>query len=327
MKNSSKKNLIGGILALSLILAGTGYAYWTDTLNVNTKATTGDFGVEFVDLGLYAQYNNETKPKGWSIVDGIGDSGYVADDFFMRGVSDYNKIAKDGSIAEYKKRAEGYNNVDFDAKLKDAKPIPKQVGPYTTANTNGSDKIELEINKMYPGYAQAFRTDIINIGDIAAKLSDMKFTVGAGSDVGNLEDMIGIAVLINGELKPGTSGADYEVFKLAKTLSNGDNTFTVGGVQFIRLSALKNANIKAALKNNEILCTPTQNRMDLFLGVAMDPDASGKYTTGTVENMNPANDDKLSQKKAVKVSIDLLWDQFNVGKDAANPNILVDQNK
>ena len=98
MRRAGKKSIIGGLLALSLVLAGTGYAYWTDTLNVTTRATTGDFSMMFADLGLYAQYGNETLPSGWSVVDGIGDSGYVDDSFFMRGTSDYNKVAKDGSV-------------------------------------------------------------------------------------------------------------------------------------------------------------------------------------------------------------------------------------
>ena len=123
MKRPGRNSFIGGIVALSLVLAGTGYAYWTDTLNVTTKATTGDFGVQFVDLGLYAQYGNETiQGGGWSIVDGIGDAGYVDDHFFMRGTSDYNKIAKDGSIDAYKERAKGYNNIDFNAELVDKAP-------------------------------------------------------------------------------------------------------------------------------------------------------------------------------------------------------------
>ena len=47
MRKAGRNSLVGGVLALSLVLAGTGYAYWTDSLNVTTKATTGDFGVQF----------------------------------------------------------------------------------------------------------------------------------------------------------------------------------------------------------------------------------------------------------------------------------------
>lgn len=47
MRKTGRKPMAGGIVALSLILTGTGYAYWTDTLNVTTKATTGDLEVTF----------------------------------------------------------------------------------------------------------------------------------------------------------------------------------------------------------------------------------------------------------------------------------------
>ena len=334
MRKVGKKPMAGGIVALSLILTGTGYAYWTDTLNVTTKATTGDLEVTFADLGLYAQYANETKANGWSIVDGIGETSYVADDFFMRG-TDYNTIAKDGSIEQYRENAKNYNNVDFDAKLVDAAAIKKDVGDYTTANTNGSDKIEITVNKMYPGYAQAFRSDILNVGDIAAKLSNVKFTVG--SDEPSLTEaakaMLGVAVFINQEQYHPAGGQNGEnVFKLAKALNLGEDAyFTVGGVEFVRLSALEQADpevLRTALEHAEILCSPaTDNRMDLFMGVAMDPDAKGQYTTGSTEIMNHDNDDADSQGKSVIITMDLDWDQFNVGKDTENANILVEQNR
>ena len=60
----SKKLILCVVLALSLVLVGTGYAYWTDTLNVTTKATTGGLDVTFVDLGAYApvSYTHLTLP-------------------------------------------------------------------------------------------------------------------------------------------------------------------------------------------------------------------------------------------------------------------------
>lgn len=140
------------------------------------------------------------------------------------------------------------------------------MGDYTTANTNGSDKIEITVNKMYPGYAQAFRSDILNVGEIAAKA------------------MLGIAVFINQEQYHPAGGQNGEnVFKLAKALNLGDDAyFTVGGVEFVRLSALEQADpevLRTALENAEILCSPaTDNRMDLFMGVAMDPDAKGQVS-------------------------------------------------
>ncbi|MDO4772797.1 MAG: signal peptide protein [Bacillota bacterium] len=330
MKRTGKRSLIVGILSLALVLAATGYAYWTDTLKVSTTASTGSFGVKFVDLGLYAQYGNEILPGGWAIVDGIkhgGDDGFVNDEFFMRGTSDYNAIAKPGSIDQYKEEAKGYNKIDFKAELKDAKPLEKAVGPYTHATANGSDEIVIDIERMYPGYAQAFRSDIVNIGDIAAKLSNLKFEVTSESAAkGDELDMIGIAVLVNREHFT-ASGGDEDCFKLAKAVNDPAQIFQVGGVDFVRLSALDGMDFSDVLEHDLLLASPaSSNRMDIFLAVAMDPDAKGVYTTGTAANINVKNDDAESQGKLAKVVINLLWDQFNVGKDAANPNILKNQN-
>lgn len=327
MKRMNGKSLVGSVLALSLVLAGTGYAYWTDTLSINTKATTGEFGVKFADLGLYAQYPNEVLSGGWSIVDGVkhgANDGFVADNFFMRGTLDYDKIAKDGSIDQYHKEAAGFNKIKFDAELADAEPLTK--GPGVYVGSKGSDTIDVTIKKMYPGYAQAFRTDIVNVGDIAAKLGNIKFDVKAGADADKLEEMIGLALLVEGEQYNPVTLPGWNVFKLAANFDD-DKVFTVGGVRFVRLSALKDASFVDELKDKEaMLCAPaTDNRMDLFLGVAMDPDAEGTYTTGKTTNMK-ANDDTLSQNKEINVEIKLLWDQFNVGKGEGNPNILKNQN-
>lgn len=333
MKRFNKNAIIGGVLAFSMMIAGTGYAYWTDTLNVNVKAKTGELAVTFVDLGLYAQYGNEMTTGGWSIVDGIGDKGFVEENFFERGSSDYNKIAKDGTIEQYYKDAKKYNNVKFDAELKDAKPIQRNVGPYTTANTNGSDQINIKIDNMYPGYAQAFRTDILNVGTLAAKLSDLKFTLK--NDKGTVaEDMLGVAMYIHQEqYSPADPKVnDANVFKLAKSLNLKESDFfQVGKVDFVRLSALRAVPqdvLRKAIENGNVMTSPsTDNRLDLFLAVAMDPDKDGKYTTGSTADLKADKDDTLSQNKSVELSIDFLWDQFNVGKDAGKGNILVNQNR
>lgn len=324
MRRTGKKSIVGGVVALSLILMGTGYAYWTDTLNITTKATTGDFDVTFADLGLYAQYDSELKTGGWSIVDGVGSTGFIDHMQFARGKSDYNSIAAKGSIEEYYEGAKNYNSVEFDAELTDAEAIKKKVGDYTTANTNGSDQINIEVKNMYPGYAQAFRSDILNVGELAATLGAVKFEVqeDGREPAAAAKDMLGIALYINGE--EDTSGQlNGSVFQLATQFSKED-VFQVGGVNFVRLSALENGKLPTILENNTILCN-SDHRMDLFLGVAMDPDESGKYTTGKASDLK-ANDDSESQLKSASISIDFIWEQFNVGKDAANGNILIEQN-
>ena len=335
MRKIGKKSIISGVLALTLILAGTGYAYWTDTLSLKAKATTGDLEMKFVDLGLYAQYaNEENHSQNWTIVDDVGDKGYLPADFFRRGDSDYNAIAKKGSIEEYYKNAKKYNNVEFNAELEDAKAIKRTVGPYTEAKTNGSNQIKLDIKNMYPGYAQAFRSDVLNVGTLASKLSNIKFEIEADKDK-KAKDMLGIALYTHQEqYKPDNSKNDENVFKLAKSLGlQKEDYFTIGGVDFVRLSALEKVNadvIKNAIENATVLTSPsTDNRLDLFIGVAMDPDAEGVYTTGSTEKLNDKNNDSDSEGQEATVSISFLWDQFNAGKNVTSEkaaNILKEQN-
>lgn len=330
----TRKTIVCGLLALSLILMGTGYAFWTDTLNVTTKATTGDLDVTFADLSLFAQYDVEMTGNGWSIVDGIerdGTNGYVGERFFERGTSDYNAIAKAGTIEAYKAESGAYNSIDFDAELVDAAPIAKNIPPYMTANTNGSDQIEISVTNLYPGYAQAFRTDILNVGTLAARLSNVKFDVGALEGVeynATTADMIGIAVLFEKE-SYNPALPDANVLKLCAALGNAENTFTIGGVDFLRLSALQGNDeaIMAAIENANLLAYPgSDNRTDLFLALGMDPDAEGVYTTGSTSVMNTDNDDALSQQTGVVVTLDLLWDQFNEGVEIDGTNWLARQN-
>ena len=329
MKRTGKRSLIACIIALSLVLTGIAYAYWTDTLNVTTNATTGDLDVTFVDLGIYAQYYNETVDGSWSIIDGIGN-GFTPDNYFLREASDYNIIAKPGTIADYYARAKGYNNIEFDAELVGNSKLTKDWGDYKVG-TNNSDQIVLSISNMYPGFAQAFRTDILNVGSIAAKLSSLKFGVSAYQSnqlTPATKGMMGVALYIEVDNKPGT-----DVFKLCSTFANGNNYFTLGGVDFLRFDALEglsDADIRAALHNNEMLCyADASHRMDLIIAIAMDPDAVGTYTSGSTELPGfEANQwkDASSQNAGVTLSIDLAWDQFNVGVDAGIANILKEQN-
>lgn len=318
-----KKRFIAGALALSMVLAGTGYAYWTDSLNMTTKATTGNMGVKFLDLGLYAQYADEG--KGWSIIDGVGDDGYIDSNYFLRGTSNYNIIAKEGSVEGYYNAADGYNDVSFGAKLVTPTKMNVTVGPYKALAVDVSDNIDISVENIYPGYAQAFRTDIANVGNIAAKLSKINIT-SEGENVGNIKDMIGIAMYVQREYCEETASTLDDVVGLAENFDE-DDIFTMGGVDFVRLSALEEKGFTPEIENEKLLTVSSENRMDVFFGVAMDPDAEGVYTTGSTDVMND-NDDTIAMDKAVEISIDFLWDQFNegVGKDAP-ANILENQNR
>ena len=327
----SKKLILCVVLALSLVLVGTGYAYWTDTLNVTTKATTGDLDVTFVDLGAYAQYDNETGTGEWSIIDGIGEDGYVDSEYFMRDTNTYNDVfGNPDRRDDYYERAEGFNSVEMNAELLDpGEELPANYPslPYGEGDIHG-DTISLELYNMYPGYAQAFRSDIINIGSIAAKLSDVnvKLRELEGFEVtGATKNLIGVALLVEDELGPDDDNPIHgEFVKLASNFPEEDK-FELGGVEFVRLSALADENIN--IDYNYILAPyqGSQHRGDLFIGVAVDPDAEGVYTTGTVENMTNKDDSK-SQNKGIQIDIKLGWDQFNAGNAPLTTNILDKQN-
>lgn len=329
--------LLAGTLALMMVLMGTGYAYWTDTLHVTTKATTGELDVTFMDLGLYAQYKNETGRGQWSIIDGIQDAnvhttdGYVASDYFAD--NDHNAIGN-GNIGLYKKSAEPYNSIDFSAKLVDATQIGKNINGYAKTD-NGSDSIAITLDQMYPGYAQAFRSDIVNLGTMAARLSDIQFTTSAAGDkavTDELRNMLGVAVYIDKETNGNTNA---ETFKLANAVG-AENCFTMGGVDFVRLAALEDETVRAALtqavEDGLLLAKPEgMYRMDLFYAIGMDPDAAGVYTTGTSADMRAARgvNDSNTENKGITITMNLLWNQFNKDVPTENQaltNILENQN-
>ena len=314
-----KKKIIAGALALSMVLGGTGYAYWTDQLNITTKATTGNLDVTFADLGCLAQYTNES--KGWSIIDGImkdNTNGSLAATTFVDNTNydvafDSDKAPGDNWNG-YAARRNGYNNVTYVGQLVNPEAIKVSLPDksYETNDTKGSDKIEITLKDIYPGYAQAFRTDILNNGNIAATLSNILIdTVGKSN--ANVENSIGIALYIEGESQlPGPTS----VFTLANKFDD-KYTFRVGNVDFVRLSALSDPTAYNNI-NRELLCIPSNNRMDAILGVAMDP-----ATTGTDSDAAEVS----TMKGNVTFTIDLDWTQFNEGKGInADANILSKQN-
>lgn len=321
----SKKLVLCVVLALSLVLVGTGYAYWTDTLNVTTKATTGDLDVTFVDLGAYAQYGNEYDEGDWSIIDGIG-TGFVGADFFERGTNTYNDVfGNPDNREEYYEHAAGFNSIEMDAELQNSgDPLGENYPdlPYGSA-TNAGDTISITLDKMYPGYAQAFRSDIINIGTIAAKLSTLDFDLSKNGEMdvtAATKALIGVALLVDDE-NPETYG---NIVKLASNFDDADK-FTLGGVEFVRLSALESNVVD--IEDNFILVPgeDREHRADLYIGVAVDPDADGVYTTGSTEVMSNKDDSK-TQNKGIEVEIKFAWDQFNEGVNPDTTNVLEEQN-
>ena len=103
------------VLACCLLFLGMGYAYWTDSLQIDTTATTGELDVRFVDVALFGQYADE---DGWAIFDGIDDGKFKIDtDRWKNRPNIYNRIAEEEDLEAYMDRLEGYATNAFDANL------------------------------------------------------------------------------------------------------------------------------------------------------------------------------------------------------------------
>ncbi|MDD2190179.1 MAG: signal peptide protein [Eubacteriales bacterium] len=307
-----KRKILACVLACATLFLGMGYAYWTDSLQLETTATTGELEVKFVDLALYGQYAGQDNETGWAVVDGITPNGYTADWFFQRaagGGANVNVLADAADLQAYNDRIWGYTKTNFDADLVNPIPIDVTIDGYTAGQTNGSSKIAIAMNQIYPGFAQVYQTDIINTGTIAAKLADLEFDVTEFANVAT-KDMIGVSMEILREYAK--DEGHVPVFH-TDNLSPADK-FTVAGVEFIRLSSLETlmAGPNApALLNETIYVLPDNSRMDLYIGIAMDPDKVGNYTSGSTAALS-GKDDSATENRSVKFNVEFLFDQFNI---------------
>ena len=312
-----KRKVLACVLACAMLFLGMGYAYWTDSLQIDTAVTTGELNVKFIDLALYGQYGAPDNEGSWAIINGVNDP----DDFFFGRGTNYHLIADEDALEEYFDDVEGYTQTTFGASLANPGPLGVTIEGYGE-NTPSSSKINININDIYPGYAQVFQADIANAGTLAAKLSDIVFTMNNQPN-DDVKDMIGVSLRVLREYADtptGTREGHIDVFSTGGLFTD-DDIFTLGGVDFVRLSALEGQS-SGALENDLLYVLPDKNRMDVYLGIAMDPDAEGKYTSGKSDlaTADPAKDN-ATENKAARFSLTFLWDQFNVdhiGPDSHN---------
>lgn len=328
-----KKFLFAALIA-STSLMGLGYAAWTDSLTITNKATSGNLKVKFIDISEYGQYPCYVKDNevGWAIFDGRSSDGKTSvvdgvatvtgwrlfdetknnqgnpDDASKALKDAYLKDKNDFQLAEYE-LGENYSETD---------KLPIDLQGYKAGDLM-SDKIDLTINNIYPGYAQLFQADIVNVGTVRAKLSGInaEFDNSTEVDAGELANMLGIALLTHDE-----QNVTKEILCVPGV--DDKNVFEVGGVKFLRLSALNDQAIANALANAgsiEIAPQSQTDRLDIYWGIAMDPDLEGEYTSGKVEKGENGystasdKDDAATQLKGVQLSLQFLWDQFNVNPD------------
>ena len=311
-----KRKILACVVACATLFLGMGYAFWTSSLQIDTTASTGELNVKFCDMALYGQYADENDK--WAIFTGIPGNEFTEPMFFDRGNENtwnqlYNIIATDADLAAYQDEIEGYTSTAFDAELQNPTDIvpsgtDDQYGPgwFGWVNTKASEAIDVSLTDLYPGYAQVFRTDIINIGTLAAKLTDIKATLNSDVEA-DVADMIGISLKVITE-----NGTAIKVLDT----DDASKYFTIDGVDFVRLSAINDLPINDGEGDDLLYIYPGENTMDAIFGVAMDPDYDGVYTTGHV-GITPAsiNTDADTQNKNVDFTINFLWDQFNIDAD------------
>jgi hypothetical protein len=299
-----KRKILACVVACATLFLGMGYAFWTNSLQINTTADTGELKVKFVDLDYFGAYGDE---NGWAVYTGKPRNEELATSIFDDAA--YNKLADNKAIQDYWKGLAKYTKSTFSAIQVSPSAIvePPQVDSDYRTGTNMSDTIKINTTDMYPGYAQLFRTDILNAGTIAAKLADVKIDYTGNPDQ-VMKDMIGVSLKVVYE-----DGTNVDVLN-----PTGNNYFTIDNVKFVKLSALDNANwLKGA--DNLLYVFPgdnDKNTMDAIFGVAMDPDYAGANTTGHIVAANHSafasgKSDAASQNKAVDFTMKFLWDQFN----------------
>lgn len=306
-----KRKILACVVACATLFLGMGYAFWTDSLQIDTTADTGKLEVKFVDLDAYGTYGDETGK--WAVYTGIpGNESVNAEAVFHD--HSYNKLDSQADINAFFNSIDEYTKTTFDAyqiapvDIEDLEDVILPVDNAYGGDDHASDAIKVDISNMYPGYAQLFRTDILNTGTLAAKLTDIDLTLGEFEE--NVDDMIGVCLDVvyeDGTVVKAVDGAAAE------------DIFEIDGVEFIRLSALEDAVISGgpgADPDDILYIYPSNdNTMDAIFGVAMDPDYAGAYTTGHVGAANAVGVDADTQKKEANFVIDFLWDQFNVDAD------------
>jgi hypothetical protein len=314
-----KRRFIAGVLVLSMLLMGTGYAYWTKKLDITTTATTGKLDVKFTDLSIYGKYSDE---NGWRIINGVGQNGLAN---FSKNIAPGATVVTEDADSASTSITQSFTKTTSDAALVSPTPLGPNATPYQ--GTLSADSIKINLTDMYPGYAEVFRSDVVNDGTLAAKLSQITTEYGEISDGNNgkTANMLGVALYVQREYSS-TSGNkdDASVVNVYTSLANvpgidNHDFFTVGSVKFLRLSSLAklNKDLSKTVENNLLYITPDANRMDVFFAVAMDPDADGSYTTGSVKNLltkGSNNKDIDTQTKNATVKVKFYWDQFNEGK-------------
>lgn len=148
-----KKKVIGLTLALSTMLTGAGYAFWTDTLNITNTVSTGEFNVKYVSASTGGRTDANAKASSGTI-DGTEWGKYVFSDSYINAHSTMTQEEKD--------------------KMK------------TTVSEDGKS-VTAFLGNLYPGSSASLNTMTKNVGTIPAMFDYADVKISGDK---NLEDSL-----------------------------------------------------------------------------------------------------------------------------------------
>lgn len=283
-----KKRIISITLVCAILLMGAGYAYWTDLITLTATVKFGAFDVDFVP-GSEKEMGNSFNPTNyketWERTLGIRTSGIV----------------------------KGYENESYYDKVEDS----------ISCN---EDMVTISLDKLYPGHAEYYYVKAKNAGDVAAKLGQINATFTGYSNT-YIRDMIGISLKAEQDgasrhwnILTGWVNYDFDEIGEEEFIELGlerglkeEDFFVVDGKPYIRVSALDKIDVDESGKTNlyNILFLNEECEIEFYIGVAMDPDSEGKFTTGKSEARVTSNDDEWTENKNADLKLDFIWDQYN----------------
>lgn len=284
-----KKKLIACVLACATLLMGTGFAYWTDLININATAETGYLDVNFTDAVYLGNNFVATNEK-------LDENSYDTTARTAKlDVANPDQVAFDISDL-YPGHYEA-----FQATAENAGTVAAKLGKVTTS-ISGSNAM----TKDMIGIALDAISDFETTQTCRSLVPDYKFC----NDASHEHEYV---TLFGQKIVTGRWVTVVNVIGHKKDVDinlPAGSTFVIGDKTFVRLSALTNVAVVEQLSN--MLYLTNNSSMDFFVIIGMDPDAVGTYTTGSTTLGNPkGNLDANTQNTSASVNLGLVWDQYN----------------
>lgn len=277
-----KKRILACVVACAMLLMGSGYAYWTDLINVSAQADTGDLNVDFT-AASYEGNNflatNAALPE--SAYDSTGRTVSFTNNNVTLGISDLYP---------------GHYEM-FDTTVDNVGTVAAKLGKIDATLSGNNSEARKLIGIAIAATSEYETTQVVQKPDYGWKL------VWVGCGIFRHKEWVWDIVGYHDETQTVPINGD-----VALGLPTG-STFVIDGIIFVRLTSLPDLNVNEQTSN--ILYLTNDSTMNFQITIGMDPDAGGAYTTGKAQARNTANNDANSENQYEAVTLGLIWDQYN----------------